>query len=133
MLISLLCALVRLTGLVCVSECIYLLMPEFNKGRLFVINVRKGGISISWDIDSVGRGPGLDRKIRSDPPSSVHVCVCLCVCGCVCVCVCLCVVVVCVCVQVLVCVGGIYLYTVCVCECVSASMCVCVCVCHDAC
>ena len=36
MLISLLCALVRLTGLVCVSECMYLLMLEFNKGRLFI-------------------------------------------------------------------------------------------------
>ena len=45
MLISLLCALVRLTELVCVSECIYLciylLMLEFNKDRLFIKNVRK--------------------------------------------------------------------------------------------
>src|SRR4029434_2568305 len=124
MLISLLCALVRLTGLVCVSECIYLLMPEFNKGRLFVINVRKCGISISWDIDSVGRGPGLDRKIRSDPPSSV--CVCLCVCVCVCVCVCG---VVCVGVCVWVCVCVCECVCVCVCVCVRVCVCLCVCVC----
>ena len=39
--------LVRLTALVCVSECIYLLMPEFNKGRLFIKNVRKCVISMN--------------------------------------------------------------------------------------
>src|SRR4029434_1696309 len=52
---------VRLTALVCVSKCIYLLMPEFNKGRLFVKNVRKCVISISLDIDSVGLGSGSDN------------------------------------------------------------------------
>lgn len=37
-------------------------MPEFNKGRLFIKNIRKCVISLkSSDIDSVGFGSGSDK------------------------------------------------------------------------
>src|SRR4029434_1630025 len=62
-LLAFLCALVRLKALVCVSECIYLLMPEFNKARLFIKNLRKCGISMnSGEIDPVGLGSGSEKK-----------------------------------------------------------------------
>jgi len=39
-------------------------MPEFNKARLFIKNVRKCGISMnSWEIDSVGLGSGSEKNI----------------------------------------------------------------------
>src|SRR4029434_2120052 len=64
MLISLLCALVRLTGLVCVSECMYLLMLEFNKGRLVI----KSG-----PITAKGVSVAIRRYPKSSKNREVHV------------------------------------------------------------